>query len=196
MKPSTFFFILGIGMLASAIVGVSHTPHVFSLPQEQAALDAYQAAEDTKTIIAAAGSFIALMATALRWFYKRPTVCSKHTDPTLRARANQLLREAGCDVFDPDAHVSRADFFDMAFRVQRQNALYSRLLVVMTLLTVALTFANIILFHTRINVSTLTTVDVQCDRAHKCFGIDWDAVRRDIEAHPERYRRSSGSNAT
>lgn len=37
-------------------------------------------------------------------------ICSKHTDPDLRRRANQLLREAGCDVYDPT--VDRDDYRD------------------------------------------------------------------------------------
>lgn len=57
------------------------------------------------------------------------TICSNHPDPWIRKRANDLMREAGLDVYDPTELIpfDDAQFAQKAKQAWRKQAMFFRL---------------------------------------------------------------------
>lgn len=189
MRTTTKLILVGIGFMALAIATGSREPHFFALPQDQAAMDAYLAAEGRRDLLAVIASLLIVLPFAVRLFSGRgPTVCSNHTDPDLRQRANRLLRDAGCNVYDP---TDRRDVMDREMRFRQEHALIMRMGPVLAITTLLVTAATALVIGSkwdRMMTSVLVRIP-DCDVAsNNCAGIDWAKFRADIEQHPNRYR--------
>lgn len=54
-------------------------------------------------------------------------ICSKHPDPWIRKRANELMREAGLDVFDPTEPVPYEQFAQNTRHEWQKQRMFFRL---------------------------------------------------------------------
>ena len=75
MRYSTAFAVLGLGLMLVAIATANHEPRIFSLPDDQAALDALNTEDFWRNVVVAVGGVVAVVAFVVRLFWKRP---SKH----------------------------------------------------------------------------------------------------------------------